>query len=207
MSMPESNVRTTTVGIIGAGRIGHAIARLAVRAGRTTVMSNSKGPDSLRSLARELGASVRAGSVKEAAEQDIVVVAVPWDRVEEALYRLPAWNGRIVVDATNAVIVPGYRAVDLGCRASSEVFASLVPGARVVKGFNTLVAAVLASDPSVSGGQRVLFYSGDDVAAKQGFHQLATEAGFAAIDLGNLAASRVQQFPGPLAAINFIKVP
>lgn len=196
-----------TVGIIGAGRIGQAVARLAVRAGRAVVMSNSKGAGSLQALATELGAGVRAGSVREAAAQDLVVVAVPWDRVEQALDGLPAWNGRIVVDATNAVIVPGYRAVDLGARASSEVFASLAPGARVVKGFNTLVAAVLASDPNVSGGQRVLFYSGDDLTAKQAFNELATAAGFAAIDLGSLAASRVQQFPGPLAAINFIRVP
>jgi len=197
-----------TLGIIGAGRIGQAVARVVVRAGRAAVISDSTGPDSLQAVARELGAGIRAGSLREAAEQDMVVLAVPWDRVEKALEGLPAWNGRIVVDATNAVIVPGFRAADLGGRASSEVIASLVPSARVVKGFNTLVAAVLASDPQASDGQRVLFYSGDDLAAKQAFHQLITEAGFAGIDLGGLAASRVQQFPdGPLAAINLIKLP
>ena len=197
-----------TLGIIGAGRIGQAVARVVVRAGRAAVISDSTGPDSLQAVARELGAGIRAGSLREAAEQDMVVLAVPWDRVEKALEGLPAWNGRIVVDATNAVIVPGFRAADLGGRASSEVIASLVPSARVVKGFNTLVAAVLASDPQASDGQRVLFYSGDDLAAKQAFHQLITEAGFAGIDLGGLAVSRVQQFPdGPLAAINLIKLP
>jgi predicted dinucleotide-binding enzyme len=197
-----------TLGIIGAGRIGQAVARVAVRAGRAAVISNSAGPGSLQTVARELGAGIRAGSVREAAEQDMVVLAVPWGRVEKALEGLPAWNGRIVVDATNALIEPDFRAADLGGSASSQVVASLVPGARVVKGFNTLVAAVLGSDPRIAGGQRVLFYSGDDLAAKQAFHQLITEAGFAGIDLGSLAASRVQQFPGgPLAAINLIKLP
>lgn len=206
MSASNRKAHSMTVGIIGAGRIGQAVARLAVRAGRTAVVSNSKGADSLQALASELGAGVRAGSVREAAAQDMVVVAVPWDRIEQALAGLPTWGGRVVVDATNAVVVPGYRAVDLGGRASSEVFASLVPGAHVVKGFNTLLAAVLGSDPHVSGGHRVLFYSGDDVTAKQTFQDLAMDAGFAAIDLGSLASSQVQQFPGPLAAINLVKV-
>lgn len=206
MSTPERTAHAMTVGIIGAGRIGQAVAKLAVRAGRKVVVSNSKGAESLHGLATDLGAGVRAGSVSEAAAQDIVVVAVPWDRVEQALTGVPAWGGRVVVDATNAVILPDYRAVDLGGRASSEVFASLVPGARVVKGFNTLLAAVLASDPHVSGGERVLFHSGDDAAAKQAFQELAIQAGFVPIDLGSLAASRVQQFPGPLAAVNFIKI-
>lgn len=206
----ESSVqdRPRTVGVIGAGRIGQAVAKQALRAGRSVVVSNRKGLDSLESLIQELGAGARAGTVKEAAAQEVVVLAVPWSNVKDALAGLPPWSGRIVVDATNAALMPGFRVPDLGGRASSEVVADLVPGARVVKGFNTLVAAALASDPRVSGGQRVIFFSGDDVAAKSDFNSLIADAGFVGIDLGNLAASRVQQFPGgPLAAINLIKVP
>jgi predicted dinucleotide-binding enzyme len=113
-----------------------------------------------------------------------------------------------VVDATNAVIVPGSTVPDLGGRTSSEIVADLVPGARVVKGFNTLLAETLGSDPRVSGGQRVVFFSGDDPAAKKGFSGLLADAGFAGIDLGDLATGgRLQQFPGgPLAVINLIKL-
>ncbi len=200
--------RTETVGVIGAGRIGKAVAKQALRAGRFVVISNSQEPSALKPLINELGSGARAGTVKEAAEQEIVVLAVPWINVQEALAGLPPWNGRIVVDATNAAIMPGFQVPDLGGRTSSEVVADLVRGARVVKGFNTLLAAVLASDPKVSGGQRVIFFSGDDPAAKDAFNRLISDAGFAGIDLGSLATSRVQQFPGgPLAAINFIKLP
>jgi predicted dinucleotide-binding enzyme len=196
-----------TIGIIGAGRIGQAVAKQALRTGRSVVISNNRGVDALKPLIQELGALARAGTVKEAAGQSMVVLAVPWENVEEVLAGLPSWDGRILVDATNATLMPDFRVPDLGGKASSQVIADLAPGARLVKGFNTLLAAILASDPRVAGGQRVLFFSGDDTDAKQAFQRLITEAGFAGIDLGSLAASKVQQFPGgPLAAINFIQL-
>ncbi len=199
---------TRTVGIIGSGRIGKAVATLAARAGRSIVISNSRGPTSLQPMIAELGTKVRAGSVKEAAAQEMVVVAVPWANLEQALSGLPPWEGRIVVDATNAALMPDFRVPDLGGRTSSQVFADLVPGARVVKGFNTLLAAILASEPNVAGGKRVLFFSGDESTSKKSFLALIADAGFAGIDLGSLASSGIQQFPGgPLAAINFVKLP
>lgn len=197
-----------TIGIIGAGRIGQAVAKQALRTGRSVVISNNRGVDALKPLIQELGALARAGTVKEAAGQPMVVLAVPWENVEDVLRSLPPWDDRILVDATNAALMPDFRVPDLGGKASSQVIAELAPGARVVKGFNTLLAAVLASEPRIAGGQRVLFFSGDDPDAKQSFHGLITDAGFAGIDLGSLAASKVQQFPGgPLAAINFIQLP
>jgi 8-hydroxy-5-deazaflavin:NADPH oxidoreductase len=197
-----------TVGIIGAGRIGQAVAKQALRAGRSVVISNNRGVDALKPLIQELGAKARAGTVQEAAGQSTVVLAVPWENVEEVLESLPPWDGRILIDATNAALMPDFRVPDLGGKASSQVIADLAPGARVVKGFNTLLAAILASDARVAGGQRVLFFSGDDPDAKQAFHRLITDAGFAGIDLGRLAASKVQQFPGgPLAAINLVQFP
>jgi predicted dinucleotide-binding enzyme len=197
-----------TIGIIGAGRIGQAVAKQALRTGRSVVISNNRGVDALKPLIQELGALARAGTVKEAAGQPMVVLAVPWENVEDVLRSLPPWDDRILVDATNAALMPDFRVPDLGGKASSQVIAELTPGARVVKGFNTLLAAVLASEPRIAGGQRVLFFSGDDPDAKQSFHGLITDAGFAGIDLGSLAASKVQQFPGgPLAAINFIQLP
>ena len=109
------------VGIIDAGRLGQAIARVAIRAGRAVVIANSRSPESLASVVSILGEGVSAGTPREAAAADIVVIAVPWDRVREALAGLE-WNGQIVIDATN-----DWNADDLHGRTSSEVVADLVP--------------------------------------------------------------------------------
>jgi predicted dinucleotide-binding enzyme len=195
------------IGIIGAGSIGQAHARHFVKAGYRVILSNSRGPASLSNLVRELGAGARAGSRAEAAGADIVLVSVPWKNLHEALSGLPPWEGRIVVDANNAVL-PGLKPADLGEKSSSEVFASLVAGARVVKSGNTLLADVLAADPVQAGGRRVLFLSGDDPEAKAVYGEVLAKAGFSVIDLGRLAVGgRMQQFPGgPLAARNLIQV-
>ena len=191
---------TSSVGIIGAGRLGQATARTALRAGRRVVLANSRGPDSLASVTGALGEGAVAGTVEAAAGADIVVIAVPWPRVGEAVEGLRL-DGRIVVDATND-FDPG----DLDGSTSSEVVAGLVPGARVVKAANTLGAAVLGADPHEAGGRRVIFLSGDDAAAKTEVATLFEEAGFAAIDLGGLATGgAMQQVGGPLAGVTLIR--
>ena len=121
---------------------------------------------------------------------------------------LPDWNGRIVIDANNPIEAPLFKPVDLKGRVSSEVFAELVPGARVVKAFNHLRAEVLANNPKADGGQRVLFYSGNDTAAKVEVAALIDRIGFVGIDLGSLAVGgKLAQFPGgPLPNKNLIKV-
>lgn len=88
------------VGIIGAGRLGQAMARTARRADRSVVIANSRGPESLASVVSALGEGVSAGSVDEATAASIVVIAVPWDRVPEAVQGLD-WNSQVVIDATN----------------------------------------------------------------------------------------------------------
>lgn len=190
------------VGIVGAGRLGQAMARTALRAGRQIVMANSRGAESLASLVPALGEGASAGTVDEAASADIVVIAVPWPRVGEAVHGLH-WDGGIVVDATN-----DFDPSDLNGRTSSEVLADLVPGARVVKAANTLGAAILGSDPHEGGGRRVIFLSGDDADAKSEVTALFEDAGFAAIDLGALVAGgAMQQLGGPLAGVNLIQLP
>jgi predicted dinucleotide-binding enzyme len=192
---------TDSVGIIGAGRLGQAMARTALRAGRRVVVANSRGPESLASVVSALGDGVSAGTVNEAASAGIVVVAVPWDRVPEALQGLD-WNGQIVIDATN-----DWVADDLQGRTSSELVAGLVAGARLVKAANTLGADVLASDPHEAGGDRVIFISGDDADAKAEVVALFQDAGFAAIDLGDLATGgALQQIHHPLSGINLIRL-
>src|SRR6476646_5020523 len=197
-----------TLGIIGSGAIGTAFARTLARSGIEAIISNSRGPDSLKELVRELGPSIRAGTREEAARADIVFVAVNWTKLPTAMADLPNWKGRIVVDANNPIEAPLFKPADLGGRGSSSVFADLVPGARVVKAFNHLRAELLAADPRSDGGQRVLFYSGDDKAAKAEIAVLIERLGFAGLDLGSLeVGGKLAQFPGgPLPNQNLVKI-
>ena len=198
--MQPANVKS--VGIIGAGRIGQAIAQTALRAGRQVVIANSRGPQSLTSTVEALGDGVTAGTVMDASAAGIVVLAVPWPQVPQAVEGLD-WNGRIVIDPTN-----DFDPSDLDGRTSSEVVADLVVPARVVKAANTLVAAVLGSDPHEVGGQRVIFLSGDDVEAKSEVVALFEDAGFFVVDLGGLReGGRMQQVGAPLAGHNLIRLP
>jgi len=190
------------VGIIGAGRLGQAMARTALRAGRPVVIANSRGPESLASVVSALGDGASAGTVADAAASGIVVIAVPWDRVPEALEGL-RWSGQIVIDATN-----DFDPRDLDGRTSSEVVSNLVGDAPVVKAANTLLAALLAADPREAGGQRVLFFSGDDLDAKAEVSMLFQDAGFFTIDLGDLVTGgKMQQFGAPLSGANLIRLP
>ena len=189
------------VGIIGAGRIGQAMARTALRAGRSVTIANSRGPESLASVVSALGDGVSAVTVQEAATAGIVVIGVPWPRVQQALEGLE-WSGQIVIDATN-----DFAPNDLNGKTSSEVVAGLVRGARVVKAANTLGAAVLGSDPHEGGGQRVIFVSGDDGDAKAEVISLFEDAGFFAIDLGALVTGgAMQQLGAPLSGVNLIRL-
>lgn len=194
-----------SIGIIGAGAIGSAIARILSKAGIHAMIANRRGPESLVALAEELG--VRPVSVAEAAQADIVFLAVNWSSIPDAVGPLGPWDGRIVIDANNAVEAPPFRAVELHGRASSAVLAELLPGARVVKAFNHLAASILASDPQAEGGRRALFYAGDDADAKTVVGDLIQQLGFAGIDLGTLeGGGRLAQFPGgPLPLLNLVR--
>ena len=193
---------TESVGIIGAGRIGQAMAQIAHRAGRQVVIANSRGPQSLTSVVQALGGGATAGTVKDAAAAGIVVLAVPWAQVQQAVRGLE-WDGQILIDPTN-----DFDPSDLDGRTSSEVVADLVAPARVVKAANTLVAAVLGSDPHEAGGQRVIFLSGDDAEAKSEVVALFEAAGFFVVDLGGLRqGGAMQQVGAPLAGQNLIRLP
>jgi predicted dinucleotide-binding enzyme len=212
------------IGIIGSGALGTNVARALALKGIPATIANRRGPASLATLVAELGSSIRAGTVTEAAAADIVLVAVRWTDLGSALSPLPAWNGRIVIDGTNPVefldpnspdakdpsnplAAYGIKAIDLGGRSSSEVFSTFVPGARVVKALNHLDVSVLAQ-PEASGGQRVQFYAGDDAQAKQAVRQLLEAIGYFPVDLGSLpVGGRLSELPfGALSATNFIKI-
>jgi 8-hydroxy-5-deazaflavin:NADPH oxidoreductase len=190
------------VGIIGAGRLGQAMARAALRAGRPVVIANSRGPGSLASVVSTLGDGASAGTVADAVASAIVVIAVPWASVPTALEGL-RWNGQIVIDATN-----DFDPQNLNGRTSSEIVSDLVGDAPVVKAANTLAAAVLGADPREAGGQRVLFLSGDESDAKAEVSGLFQDAGFFTIDLGDLVTGgAMQQIGAPLAGANLVRLP
>jgi len=197
-----------SVGIIGAGKIGSALAKHLAKSGYDVIVSNSRGAESLRPLVAELGPKAKAGTVEQAAAAPVVFLAVIWSQLPGVLSKLPAWGGRIAVDATNPYVADGsgIRLVDLGRRTSSEVVAEMVPGARLVKAFNTLFDAILAADPREAGGRRVIFLSGDDLAAKREVSAMIDRLGFAPIDLGKLVeGGKMQQAGGPLAGVNLLR--
>ncbi|HTD50011.1 MAG TPA: NAD(P)-binding domain-containing protein [Acidimicrobiia bacterium] len=195
------------IGIIGAGRLGQALARTARRADRPVVIANSRGPESLKSVVDALGAGVSAATVRDAARCSIVGLAVPWANVPDALGEL-SWSGEIVLDATNAVQIPSLEPLPLGGLTSSEIVAKLVPGARVVKAANTTSSDVLAADPRDAAGRRVMFVSGDDATAKRAVGDLFDAAGFFPIDIGDLiTGGGLQQAGGPLAGHNLVRIP
>lgn len=195
------------IAIIGAGAIGSAIAKALTQAGINVAIANSRGPQTLAPLLAELGPRAKAVTREEAAQADLVFLAVNWSKIPAALQGLGPWHGRIVVDSNNPIEAPSFQPIDLAGRASSRVIADLLPGARVVKAFNHLQAALLSSDPQAEGGRRVLFHSGDDAAAKQQVAQLIERLGFHPIDLGSLdGGGRLAEFPGgPLPVLNLVR--
>ncbi len=195
-----------TYAILGSGAIGTALARRFAAKGIEVSLANTKGPASLTDLVGELGSLVKPVTSAEALLADVVILAIPFDAVPEAVKGVE-WGGRIVVDATNAIDFPAFTPRDLKGRLSTQIVADAAPGARVVKAFNTLFAALLGADPAVPGGRRVLFVSGDDASARTAVVDLIERFGFAAVDLGGLAeGGRAQQFGGGASGKEFVQI-
>ncbi len=186
------------IGIIGAGHIGSTAARLFLKAGHEVALSNSRGPDSLRELIAELGPEAHAMTTEEAARfGDMLLLAAPW-RTREALPPPDAVAGKVVIDAMNPY-APDGGIYDLGGSTSSEEVRKHLPGARLVKAFNTVYYRNLADngDPSLPLDRRdVIFLAGDDPQAKMKVAQLIEEIGFAPVDTGSLREGGRKQQPG-----------
>ena len=194
-----------SIGIVGAGAVGSAIAAVLARAGIEAKILNRRGPQSLAMLVIGTEPHVTIGTREEVLGADLVFVAVPWTRLGEALGGVD-WTGRIVVDCTNALEGPSFKPVNLHGRTSSEAFATYVPGARVVKAFNHILPHLLAGDPRAEGGRRVLYMAGDDADAKAELAAIIDRTGFYRIDLGGLRdGGKLIEFPGgPLPALNMV---
>jgi predicted dinucleotide-binding enzyme len=187
------------IGILGAGQVGLAVGRRLAGAGHRVKLSSARGPAALTPVAQGIGAE--SVPMTEAAAQELVLLALPWPAVPDVLDPLPDWQGRILVDATNPFVsFNPLQLADLQGQSASVIVAEHVPGARVVKAFNSITMANFEKGPQQGEARRVLFVSGDDVASKQTVQDLITELGYAAIDLGGLdQGGRMQQPGGPLA--------
>jgi 8-hydroxy-5-deazaflavin:NADPH oxidoreductase len=195
-----------TYSIIGSGAIGSVIASQFARKGVDVFIANTRGPESLADLVKRLGSDIKAVTVEEAIQADIIILAIHFDEIPAVASQITAKEGRIVVDCSNAIDLPAFTPTDLGGRPSSEVVAENLPGVHVVKAFNTLPAAILSADPTQNGGRRVIFVSGNETKANDVVASLIEQLGFAPIILGKVAeGGRLQQFGGPLASQNLVK--
>ncbi|MFZ6678312.1 NADPH-dependent F420 reductase [Undibacterium sp. Tian12W] len=193
-----------TYSIIGAGKVGIALARHFAHAGIEVSIANTRGPASLADLVKELGSTVKPVSLQDALAADTIIFAIPFRAHSEVAGALASWNGKIVVDAMNAY---GIAPEELQGMASTEVLATALPGARVVKSFNQLPAALLAADPAYDQGRRVMFVAADDAEASTSIAHLATQFGFAPIQLGRIdEGGRLLKLNGPLLLQNLIKL-
>ncbi|GGF12024.1 hypothetical protein GCM10011611_17080 [Aliidongia dinghuensis] len=169
--------------IIGFGKIGQALAHAFARKNIDVTVASRRPPEALAPQARAIGPSVVAKSLQNAVEADTIILAIPFWEHRAVAKALPSWEGKTVIDATNAY---GVLLEELDGLPSSAVIAKAFTGAKFVKGFNHLPAAALAADPTVEGGHRVVFLSSDDEDATAPVAALAKQLGFAPVKLGKL---------------------
>jgi predicted dinucleotide-binding enzyme len=171
-------------GIIGFGEFGQALAKAFARNGVEVSVATTRDPESFASDAAAIGPQIIPTTLAEAVKADVIFLAVRFESHPDVAKALPTWKGKIIIDVTNAYGVPPDQ---LGGQPSSKFVARAFTGARLVKGFNHLVAAVLDQDPAVHGGRRVVFLASDDEDAAVEIGKLAERLGFAPIKLGGLS--------------------
>ena len=170
--------------IIGFGNIGQALAKAFARKGIEVSVATTRDPESFAADAAAIGPKVIAKTLTEAVKADVIFLAVRFEAHPDVAKALPTWQGKTIVDVTNAYGVPIEK---LGGQPSSKVVAQAFAGASLVKGFNHLVAAKLDQDPAAHGGRRAVFLASDDDGAAEEVAALAENLGFSPIKLGGLA--------------------
>lgn len=194
------------IGFIGAGNIAQAVGAQLVKVGHDVMISNSRGPDSLTAVTTPPG--LTAGTVEQAADHEVVFLAVPWSKVPGAMRAAGSLTDSILVDTTNPLEAPTFTKADLGGRTSSEVVADLVPDAQVIKAFNHMTPESYGEGPTAGGGRKLLFHSSDHADAHIVIAALIESLDYTPINLGTLAAGgALHEFPGgPLPARTFIEL-
>ena len=170
--------------IIGFGNIGQALAKAFARSGIDVSVATTRDPESFASDAAAIGPEIIPTTLGEAVKADTVFLAVRYESHGDVAKALPSWKGKTIIDVTNAY---GVSPEELGGQPSSTVVAQAFTGAKLVKGFNHLVAGVLSQDPAVNGGRRVVFLASDDNDAAAEIGALAENLGFSPIQLGGLS--------------------
>ncbi len=175
-----------TYSIIGTGNVGQTLAGFFAKAGVDVALANTRGPETVEPIAKQLGGKVVASSLDEALEAEIIFFAVQFLSFKDVGSLKPDWTGKVVVDVTNAAFLPQeVQDRELKGRLSSEVNAERVPGAKLVKAFNQLPMQVLSS-PVPEGGKRVVFMASDHEDASAKIAILAGDLGFAPIEVGKI---------------------
>jgi len=186
-----------TIGIIGAGHIGSQVARLAVASGNDVVICNSRGPETLSDLIKELGPRAKASNPEGTAKAgDLVVVTIPLKSYRSVPVEPLA--GKIVIDTNNYYPQrDGHIAeLDNESTTTAELLQAHLPKSKVVKAFNHIYAAELTThgQPAGSKNRRALVIAGDDAAAKERVRQLIDQFGFDVVDAGKLSEGwRIQR--------------
>jgi hypothetical protein len=195
--------------IVGSGLVGKTLAGIFARQGVEVLIANARGPDSLMAMAAELGPHVVPVTVDRALDADVVIFAVGFLNFKEVAAKRPDWTGKIVVDVTNAFMLPGeVQETELHGRLSSEVNAERVRGAKLVKAFNQLPMQSLIAPLSDSTGRRVVFVASDHEDASAEVSRLAERLGFAPIEVGKIAeGGRLIQARAALVFQNLVKYP
>jgi 8-hydroxy-5-deazaflavin:NADPH oxidoreductase len=173
--------------IVGFGKIGQALAHAFARKDIDVTIASRRTPDELTPQARAIGPTIVAKSLRDALQADIIILALPFGEFREVAKLLPSWTGKTIIDAMNT-FDPSEKLDGL---LSSAFVAKTFKGARVVKGFNHLPAATLATDPVVEGGHRVVLLSSDDEGAIAPVAELAKQLGFAPVALGKFSEGGV----------------
>jgi predicted dinucleotide-binding enzyme len=170
--------------IVGFGNIGQALAKAFARNGIEVSVATTRDPESFASAAAAIGPTIIPRKLADAVKADIIFLAVRFGSHPDVAKVLPSWQGKTIIDVTNAYGVPPEK---LGGQPSSKFIAQAFRGAKLVKGFNHLIAATLDQDPSVHGGRRVVFLASDDDAAATEIGTLAENLGFSPIKFGGLS--------------------
>jgi hypothetical protein len=189
------------IGIIGTGNVGSALGKGWASKGHQ-ILFGTRQPESekVQKLLAEVGEGGTAVSIPDAIQQaNIIVLATPWNVLAQVTQSVTDWQGKIVIDATNP-IGPGFQLAVGHTTSAAEQLAAHLPGASVVKAFNTTGAENMV-DPVYSGEPATMFICGDDADAKVTVTELAETLGFEVADVGGLDAARLIE-PMALVWIN-----
>ena len=195
--------------ILGFGAVGQVLAQMFARKNIEVAVASTHAPEEIATQAKAIGSTIVPQSLEDAITADVILLAVPFWSHRDIAKAASSWQGKTVIDVTNSY---GITPEELGNRPSSAVVAEAFVGAKLVKAFNHLAAKVLAQDPAVNGGRRVIFLSSDDDEATAPVEELVEQLGFAPVKLGRLAeGGALVQARGrswaPLIFQDFVKFP